>query len=271
MRNGGYSQFVTLCRCLSLQDKTPHTLPLLQMKTFLLGDSSPQISPKWVLPRGWSSSQTAPAWVLPRGVQSFRNQLLQHGSHRGSQALSANLLWQGLLSPGVCRSWQEPAPARGSPRGHSLLQASTYCGMGSLPCAAGLYLLYCGPPWLQGDNLRYHGLHHDLEGKTLCSEILSTYSPSFFTDLGVCRVVSHFISLLSNCHLTAVLFFLPLLKSVITEVLPLSLIGLALASCESILEPAGTGFIRHGGSFSQLLMEANTIAPPLQNPCHSNP
>jgi len=43
---------------------------------------------------------------------------------------------------------------------------------------------------LQGDNLPRHGLHHGLQGKAFCCGVLSTSSPSFFTDLGVCRVVS---------------------------------------------------------------------------------
>jgi len=46
------------------------------------------------------------------GVQSFRNRLLQRGSPTGSQALPANLLQRGLLSPWVRRSCQEPAPVR---------------------------------------------------------------------------------------------------------------------------------------------------------------
>jgi len=47
--------------------------------------------------------------------------------------------------------------------------------------------------------------------------------------------------------------------------------GSALASGGSILEPAGTGSVRHGGSFSQLLTEATPIAPWLPKPCHANP
>jgi len=53
---------------------------------------------------GCSSSQTAPV--------SFRIRLLQHESPRGSQVLPAYLLQRGLLSPQVCRSHQEPAPAQ---------------------------------------------------------------------------------------------------------------------------------------------------------------
>jgi len=65
--------------------------------------------------------------------------------------------------------------------------------------------------------------------------------------------------------------FLPLLKYVITEALPPLLIALALASGRSILEPAGTGFIRHGGSFSQLLHRSHPYRPPLPKHCHTNP
>jgi len=60
---------------------------------------------------------------------------------------------------------------------------------------------------LQRDNLPHHGLHHELQGKTLCSSVSSTSSHSFFTDLGVCRFVSHLLTPLSNCHLPTVFFF----------------------------------------------------------------
>jgi len=60
---------------------------------------------------------------LPQGpshrVQYFRNRLLQRGSPTGSQALPANLLQRGLLSPQVRRSWQEPAPAQ-APHGNTV-------------------------------------------------------------------------------------------------------------------------------------------------------
>jgi len=56
--------------------------------------------------------------------------------------------------------------------------------------------------------------------------------------------------------------FVPLLKYVITEVLPPSLTGLAFASGGSVLVPAGIGSIRKRGSFQQLLTEATLVAPP---------
>jgi len=60
-----------------------------------------------------------------------------------------------------------------------------------------------------------------------------------------------------------------LLKYVITEALPSLLTGLALASGVSVLKPAGTGFIRHSGSFSQLLTEATSVTPSITKdwPC----
>jgi len=58
-----------------------------------------------------------------------------------------------------------------------------------------------------------------------------------------------------------------LLNYVIPEALPPLLMGLALASGGSILEPTGTGSVRHGGSFWELLTEATPVAPPLPKPC----
>jgi len=123
---------------------------------------------------------------------------------------------------------------------------------------------------LQGDSLPHHGLHHEMQGKTLCSGVLSTSSPSFFTDSGVCRVVS-LTSSHSSLDCCFYCIFFPLIKYVLTEALPLSLTVLALASGQSVLELVATAFIRHGGSFSQLLTEAPPIAPLLPTPCHANP
>jgi len=106
-----------------------------------------------------------PSMGPSHGVQSFRNRLLQRVSPTGSQALPANLLWCGLLSS----------------QGHSLLWVST-CSTVDLH-------------GLQGDSLPHHGLLHGLQGY-LCSGAWSTSSPSFFTDLGVCRaVLSHILTL----------------------------------------------------------------------------
>jgi len=149
---GGYGQFITHCLCcsLSLRRKTPHTLPLLQCEGSSHGrqfsTNFSNVSPSQGLQLFTNCPNVGPF----HGVQSFRKRLLQRGSPTGSQALPANLLWHGLLSPWVCRSWQEPALVRGSPWGHSLLQASTCSSVGSLPRSTGGYLLHCGPPWTAG-------------------------------------------------------------------------------------------------------------------------
>ena len=141
--NGGYGQFITRCLCRSflLRGRTPHTLPLLQRE----GTSHRrQFSTKFsnVSPcHGLQLFMNRPSVGPSHRVQSFRSKLLQRGSPTGSQALPANLLRRGLLSPRVRRSWQEPAPLR-APHGvtasfrHHLLQRgvpSMGCRWGSAP------------------------------------------------------------------------------------------------------------------------------------------
>jgi len=154
---------LTLFPCSSVRSLSWETVlhKLLQCASF------PQAAALHKLPQcgsfPWGAvlqEQTAPEWVP-----------------MGSQALPANLLWRGLLSPQVHRSCQEPAPARGSPRGHSLLQASTCSGVGS--SFHRLQVDICSTVdlhRLQGDNLPHHGLHHELQGKSLCSNVWSTSS-----------------------------------------------------------------------------------------------
>ena len=77
---------------LALQLRPPRALPLPQRGVPSTGDGSPR---------------AAPVWGPYCGVQSLRNRLLQRGSLMGSQALPANLLRRGLLSPQGHRSWQE--------------------------------------------------------------------------------------------------------------------------------------------------------------------
>ncbi|PKU42192.1 hypothetical protein llap_7506 [Limosa lapponica baueri] len=102
---------------------------------------------------------------------------------------------------------------------------------------------------LQEDSLPHHGLHHGL-WENLCSGAWNTSSPSFVTDLGACRVVdvtySHSSLQLQSPYSPSCLH---LLKYVITEVLPPSLMALALASGRSVLEQASIGSVELGGSF----------------------
>jgi len=123
-------------------------------------------------------------------VQSFRNRLLQRGSPMGSQALPANLLWCGLLSPRVRRSWQEPAPTWAPHRVTASFRHPP------------------SPAWglfhrLQVDICSTMDLH-GLQGTACLTMVFSTSckgrlsdpesqeppTPSFFTKFGVCRVVS---------------------------------------------------------------------------------
>jgi len=170
--------------------KPPHTLPLLQSE----GSSHGRLFSK-------NFSNTSPSHGLPLFLNCPRVGLFPRGAVLQEQAAP---VWvpHGVISPpskpalvwavlfigpqvlaGACSSM-------GSPQGHSFLQASTCSGMGSIPWAAGEYLLHCGPLRTAGGHLPHHGLHHELQGKALCSDILGTSSPLFFTDLGVCRIVS---------------------------------------------------------------------------------
>jgi len=171
-----------------------------------------------------SHSAPAPAWgpshrrqfstnfsnVSPsHGLQLFTNELPQRGSlprcavlqeqaapawvPTGSQVLPATCSSvDSSLSSRVHRSWQEPAPARGSPWNHSFLQASTCSGVGSLPRATGGDLIHRGPPWAAGEQPTspWSSSQVAREGSLLRHLRHLLPPPSFFTDLGVCRVVS---------------------------------------------------------------------------------
>ena len=174
-------------------------------------------------------------------VQSFRNRQLQRGSPTGSQVLSPNLLQRGLLSlqksTGPARSLLQCGLPTGSqpPSGIHLLQRGVLHGLQVDICST------VDLHGLQGDSLPHHGLPHGLQGN-LCSSTWSTSSPSFFPDLGVCRV---FPLAYSHSSLPGAVAqcFLPFLKYVVTEALPMGLIGPALASGGSVLEPAETGSV----------------------------
>jgi len=180
--NGGYGQFVTRCLChsLSLRGKTPYTLPLLQREGSSQGrqfsTNFSNVSPSHGLQlftNFTNFSNLGPS----HGVQSFRNRLLQSGTSTGSPALPADLLRRGLLSPRVHRPWQEPASVWGSHR--------VTASFRRLPALAWypfheLQVDICSTVdlhALQGDSLPHHGLHHELQGKALCSDISGSSSP----------------------------------------------------------------------------------------------
>jgi len=109
------------------------------------------------------------------GVQSFRNRLLQRGSPKGSQALPANLLWHGLLSPQVRRSWQEPTPEWAS---HRVTASFRHPPAPAWGLFHGLQWI-SAPPWT---SMGCRGttcltLYHELQRKALCSSVSSTSSP----------------------------------------------------------------------------------------------
>ncbi|KAK4827158.1 hypothetical protein QYF61_015112 [Mycteria americana] len=197
-----------------------------------------------------SHSSPAPAWGPSHGrqssmncsnvgpfheVQSFRNRLLQRGSPTGSQVLPANLLQRGILSPWIHRSCQRPALAWAS---HGVT------------ASFGIHLLWCGvlhglqvdicstinPMGCRGTSLPHHGLHHGLQGN-LCSGAWSTSTPpSSLTLVSAELFLSHTLTPLLWLPFHS--SFFPLLKYVIPEALPPSLMGSALASGGSILELA---------------------------------
>jgi len=132
--------------------------------------------------------QAAPAWV-PHGVTSP----------------VSNLLRRGLLGPQVLAG---ACSITGSPWGHSLLQASTCSGVGSLPRATGGYLLHYGPLWAAGEQPASLWSSSRAVRENSLLQHLEHLLPSLFTNLGVCRDVSltssH--SSLSTATFTAVFF-----------------------------------------------------------------
>jgi len=129
----------------------------------------------------------------------------------------------------------------------------------------GEYLLHLGSLWTVEGQPASPWSHCRLQ-EDLCSGSWCT-SFYFFTDLGVCRVVS-LTYFPSSFPAAAVRHFL-LQKYVITEVLPTSLMGSAFTSSGS-LDLAETGSAQHGGNFCHLLTEAIPTAPLLPKPCLVN-
>jgi len=149
------------------------------------------------------------------------------------------------------------------PQGHSLLQTSTCSGVGpSMGCR-----WISAQQWIstgcRGTACLTMVFHHRLQG-ILCSGTWSTSFPLLHWPW--CLQSSHSSLLLQD----AIVQFYSFLKYIATEVLPLPLMGLALASGGSFLELAGVGSVGRRGSFSQLLTEATPVVPLLLKPCHTN-
>jgi len=222
---------------------------------------------------GCSSSQTAPVWVPSTGCSPSGTGCSSEGppqDHKPCQQTCSSMGFSLLGFPGPVRSLLQCRLAMGSQltSGIHLLQHGVSSTCSSMGSSTG-YRWISAPLWTSMDckGTTCLTMVFIIGCKGKISALVSQAPPplSFFTDLGVCRVVSLTSSHSSLFTAVSLHGFFPLLKYVITEALPLSLIGLALASGGSILEPAGTGFIRHGGSFLQLLTEATSITPCYQN------
>lgn len=98
------------------------------------------------------------------------------------------------------------------------------------------------------------------------SSALSTFSTSF-TDYVVCRAIS---LTYSHSSLTAAPrhFFTFWYCFLLMEVLPMLLMGSALANSRAVLELAQAGSLWYGDSFWCLLPEVTLAASLLPNPCH---
>jgi len=216
--------------------------------------------------RGLQLFMNCPSMGPFHRVQSFRNRLLQHG------------VPHGVTSHQTCSS------VGSSLHGSSRILLEHRLPTGSQP-PSGIHLLQPGvpstgyrwrsaPPWTsmgcRGTACPTMVFIVSCKGKVSAPVSRAPPPPpSSLTLVSAELFLSYRLTPLSR--LVYRCSFFPLLKYVIPEALPLSLIGLALASSGSVFELAGAGFIRHEGSFLQLLTEATPIAPLLPKPCHTNP
>jgi len=192
-----------------------------------MGDSSPQNCPTWVLPMGCSPSGTGCSKVGP----------LQ--SHKSCQETCSSMGSSLSIGPQVL---PEACSSVGSPQGHSLFWASTCSGVvSSTDCR-----WISAPPWTS----------MGCRGTSALTPETPPPLPSSLTLVSTELFLSHILTPLSGYKCCSAVTFPPLRKYVITEALPPPLTGPALASSGSLLEPAGTGSVGHGGNFQQLPTEA---------------
>jgi len=230
--------FLTLFPCSSVRSLSWETVlhKLLQCESCPQAAALHELPQRGSFPRGAVlQAQAAAAWVPHRVT---------------SPASKPAPAWAPLSTgpqvlPGACSS-------ASSPRGNNLLQAPTCAGVESISWATSGYLLHHGPPWTAGGQPAspWSSSRAAREDSLLqCLKHLLP-SPSSLTLVSAEVFLSHRLPPLSSLPFHCC-FFLPLLKHVIPEALPPSPIGLALASGRSVLELAGTSFIRHGESFYQ--------------------
>jgi len=190
---------LTLCPCSSVRSLSRETVlyKILQRESFPWAAALHELPQRGSFPHGAVlQEQAAPAWV-PHGLTS--------------PASKPALPWASLSTspqvlPGACSS-------AGSPWGHSLLQASTCSGVRSLPQATGGDLLHLGAPWTAGGQpAAPWSFITSCNGRLSAPASQAPPPPSFFTDLGVCRIVS-FISSHSSLFIAVSpqFFFFPFL------------------------------------------------------------
>lgn len=178
MDDTGCGELTNLCFCLS----------------FLLISASAQ---HVVPPMGYSPSWTAPVWVLPTGFH-LKN-CFSIGTLNGLQSLRSRLLQQ--VSPiGLSSCWK-PASAQAlyglqSPSGHIHL---LWCGL--LLGQEGNYLLHCGLPQAALAQPTSIWCSPQAEEESLLQHL--EHLP-----LGVCRTVSHILSLHSQSIFYSFVFML---------------------------------------------------------------
>ena len=192
---------LTLCPCSSVGSLPRQAVlhQLLPQESFPRAAVLHQLLQRGVPPTGCRpSGRDCSSVGPPRGHKSCQ----QTCSGVGSSLHGATGPARSLLQRGLPTGSQPP------------VGASTCSGVGS---STGCRWNLCSPSsflrGLQGDSLPHHGLRHGLQGN-LCSGAWSASSPSFCTDLGVCRV-SHISSLLSPAAKAPARGFFSLLNYVI--------------------------------------------------------
>jgi len=129
-------RLLTLFPCSSVRSLSRETVlhKLLQCQSFPWASALHELPQHGSFPQSAVlQEQAAPAWV-PHGVTSPAS---KPASAWGPLSMGPQVL------AGACSSTD-------SPRGHSYLQSSFCSSVGSLPWAAGGYLLHSGHPWTSG-------------------------------------------------------------------------------------------------------------------------
>jgi len=195
---------LTLFPCSSVRTLSRETVlhKLLQCESFPQGAALHELLQRESFPQVTVlQEQATPAWV-PHEVTS--------------PASKPAPAW--VLSPRVHRTWQRPAPARAPQGVTASFRHPPALAWGPFH---GLQVEICstmGLHGLQRDNLPHHGLHHELQGKALCSGVLTTsFPPFFFTGLGVCRVVSFMLSHSSLFTAISLQFFFFLFLTMLSQ------------------------------------------------------